>query len=223
MTHRSNMRAGLLAVMAAIGIGPFSALLARPSAVSEYQVAIGGSRVYIRIDKATRMGHEHGVVGELSSGSVAFAGSGELVFNMRSFVADTPQARSYVGLEPSFPAGDAKKVNENMRGPDVLDVAQFPTATYKISSMQPLDNQAAGEPGRYQVHGNFTLHGVTRALSFQAKFERNPKRGDIWHLRGAFYVNQTDFGITPYSAVGGLIRIADRLTIWGDLVLKEAK
>jgi len=188
-----------------------------------YHVFTSGSRVYVRIDKATRLGHEHGVIGQLTSGSFSFAGAGELVFDMNTFVADTPDARRYVGLSAEFPASDAAKVNANMRGPDVLDVGRYPTATFKVTSVQALDNQALGEPGRYQFNGNFTLHGITRPLSFTTRFERNPQRADVWHLRGAFTVLQTAYGITPYSAAGGFIKIADTLTIWGDLVLTESK
>jgi polyisoprenoid-binding protein YceI len=194
-----------------------------PNPSITYQVHTGASRVYIRVDKATRMGHEHGIAGQLAAGNFQFGGTGELVFDMRTFIADTPEARRYVGLNPTFSQSDAQKVNANMRGPDVLDVAKHPTATFKFTSFQPLDNQPVGEPGRYQCNGSFTLHGVTRTMAFPARFERNPQRADVWHLRGAFTIQQTAYGITPYSAAAGLIRLADQLTIWGEIVLTAAK
>lgn len=219
----SRLMVGLCLVLTLLPASAMGLTAGQGTPAVKYQVHTGASRVYIRVDKATRLGHEHGIIGQLASGSFQFGGTGELVFDVRTFVADTPEARRYVGLSPDFSRTDAQKVNANMLGPDVLDVARFPTATFKITSFQPLDNQAQGEPGRYQCNGTFTLHGVTRNLAFNAQFERNPQRADVWHLRGAFNVLQTAYGITPYSVGGGFIKVADQLTIWGELVLTAAQ
>lgn len=192
------------------------------SPTESYKLDTASSRVYIKVSSSTRFGHNHGVQGQLRSGSLTLGGSGELVFDMNSFVADTPQARQYVGLDPNFSAADSRKVNANMRGPEVLDVARFPTATCAIKSIRPLDRQKAGEPGRYQFAGQFTLHGVTRPLEFTALVERTERAG-VRHVRGTFSVLQTNFGITPYSALAGLVGVADELQIWGDLFIAGSR
>src|SRR4051812_31137503 len=53
------------------------------------------SRVYIKVG-AEGYGHVHGVEGRLASGEITPGGAGELVFDMTSFSADTPTARSYL-------------------------------------------------------------------------------------------------------------------------------
>jgi polyisoprenoid-binding protein YceI len=185
-----------------------------------YEVDAGASRVYVKVGTATRLGHEHGVQGKLKSGKLALGGGGELVFDMASFTADTADARKRVGLEKKkVSANEAKKVTDAMRGTDVLDVAKYPTATYRIDSITPLDKQAAGEPGAYQVVGRFTLHGTEKKLPFKAKVERGDKEGRL-RMSGTFTIKQTDYGIKPYSAAGGLAKVADELEISGDLVLK---
>ena len=185
-----------------------------------YEVDAGASRVYVKVGTATRLGHEHGVQGKLKSGKLTLGGGGELVFDMASFTADTAEARKRVGLEKKkVSANEAKKVTDAMRGTDVLDVAKYPTATYRIDSITPLDKQAAGEPGAYQVEGRFTLHGTEKKLSFKAKVERGDKEGRL-RMSGTFTLKQTDYGIKPYSAAGGLAKVADELEISGDLVLK---
>jgi hypothetical protein len=194
---------------------------AQAPAANGYQVETSSSRVYIRVGSATRLGHNHGIQGTISSGTVTLGGTGELVFAVSSFVADTPEARQYVGLEPGFSRSDAKKVNENMRGPDCLDVGNYPTATCSLTSIRPLDGQAAGQTGRYQCDGRFTLHGVAQNVSFTATAQATDK-DKVLRFRGSFSILQTSYGIQPYSALGGLIRVADALQIWGDLLLQPA-
>jgi polyisoprenoid-binding protein YceI len=210
---------GLMSLLGLLlyAFGPALSAHAQPAS----GVDTAASRVYIKVAKATRLGHEHGVEGRLASGKLTWDAGGELTFDMTSFVADTPQARQYVGLDAEFSASDARKVNANMRGAEVLDVANYPRAVFAIARVQPSGGQAAGEPGRYQVEGSFTLHGVRRSIQFPATLERADGAGNQ-RLRGSFTIQQTDYGIQPYSALGGLIRVADALEIWGDLVLTSA-
>jgi polyisoprenoid-binding protein YceI len=184
-----------------------------------YQVDTTTSRVYIRVDTATRLGHPHGVVGNLAASSVGFGGNGELVFDMPSFVADTPEARQYVGLEGRF--ADAQKVTASMLSEAVLDVDRHPKAVFAISGVAPLDGQAPGQAGRYKVTGRLTLRGTAQPVEFTAKVEQADKPGAL-RMRGQFSILQTRYGIQPYSALGGLVRVADELKIWGDLILTPA-
>lgn len=208
-----------IALIASLVMPCLSNLLAGP--VTGYQVDVKDSQVYVRVDSATRLGHQHGVSGRLTRGTFNLDTGGEFVFDMKSFVADTAAARRYVSLDADFSQSDARKVNDNMRGTDALDVGRFPEAKFTFAQVRPLDGQAPGVPGRYEIAGQFTLHGVTRALQFEAKAEHGAKPNTL-RLRGAFQVNQTQFGIQPYSALGGLIRVADALTIYGDLQLVPA-
>jgi hypothetical protein len=183
------------------------------------QLDLGSSRVYMRVKASGRMGHEHGILGRLESGFIEWGGRGELVFSTRTFVADPPEARQYVGLAGSVSDSDRIKATDNMLGRDVLDVARFPTATYKINTTSPLDGQAAGAPGRYMLDGFFTLHGITRPLTLAATVEETRTQG-VLRMRGTFPLVQSHFGIRPYSVLGGLVGVADRLEVWGDFVLK---
>lgn len=201
-------------------------------AISSVSVVQGGetalrvnpdtSRVYIKLTSATRLGHDHGVVGRLSSGEVALGGSGDLRFDMKTFVSDRPEARKYVGLESEVSASDARKTTETMQGPDVLNVKRFPTARYAFRSARPLDGQSAGEPGRYQLDGDFTLHGRTLRVPLTAVVEKTATPG-LLRMRCDFAIQQTQYGMTPYSALGGLVGVNDRLEIWGDLILQPGE
>jgi polyisoprenoid-binding protein YceI len=177
------------------------------------------SRVYIRVG-AEGYGHVHGVEGYLAPSRLGLDGSGELVFAMRRFVADTPGGLRAFGMTKKVSASDQKKVTANMLGADVLDVARYSRAVFALASSTPLDGQAAGTPGRYTLEGEFTLHGVTRRVPLTVILEETGSPGTL-RMRGAFAIRQSLFGITPYSALGGLVRVADELEIRGDLVLTD--
>lgn len=212
MIDRTTVAAALLVLAIAGGVNAQTRQAAetatQPGAVDAKQ-----SAAYILVG-ATGLGHPHGVEGKLASGHVhlgASANAGKLVFDMTSFTAETAAARRYVGLKGASDASTQKQVNANMRGADVLDVKQFPQATFDIASALP-----GKKPGEFILEGKFTLHGVTQAIRVPATAEN--AQGMV-HLRGEFAVLQSKFGIKPYTKAFGAVGVADELKIWGDLWL----
>jgi polyisoprenoid-binding protein YceI len=209
--------------LALLTLGPTAARgadgTAPPASAAVFQADTAASRLYVKVAASGRLGHDHGVRGLLDSGTITLGGAGTLVFAMGKFAADTAESRQYVGLSGTVSAGDRQKATANMIGPYVLDVARFPTATYEMASAAPIDNQAPGDPGRYKLDGRFTLHGVTRQQPLIAQVDRTETPG-VLRMRCAFAIQQTDFGITPYSTLGGIVGVADRLDIWGELLIR---
>src|SRR5689334_15926012 len=116
------------------GLVPSAAQDKKGGPAAKYEADVKASRVFIKVgvEKGSRLGHPHGVQGNLKSGHLALGGDGELVFDMASFEADTAEARKRAGLEgKKVSENEAKKVTETMRGPEVLDVAKYPTATFR--------------------------------------------------------------------------------------------
>ncbi len=187
-----------------------------PTPLQPGQIDTQRSRTFVRVG-ATGLGHEHGAEGRLASGSLRLGiaqQAGELVFDMRSFVCDTPAARQYVSLQGTIDDSTQQKTTANMIGADVLDVARFPQAKFVIRSSLPFPKKQPTDPQWYQLDGDFTLHGVTRPLKINVVAE--PNQGML-HVRGEFTVLQSQYGITPYSKAFGAIGVADELKIWGDL------
>ena len=93
------------------------------------------------------------------------------------------------------------KLNEHVSGPEILDVAKYPTATYKGT----LGGFANGAPTT--VTGNLTLHGVTKPVTWQVTAQFTDTR-----ITGSATanVNITDFGMTPPKA-GPVLAIEDGL------------
>lgn len=174
------------------------------------------SRIYVFVGK-TGLGHEHAVMGKVRSGSLRLDESknaGSIVFDMATFIADTPEARKFVGLKGETSQNTREQVNANMRGSGVLNVAKHPTATFKINSALPREKNANGEKAVYQLEGSFTLHDVTRPLRINIVAEE--LNGKL-RVRGNFPIKQTDFGITPFSKGFGAVGVTDELKIWGDI------
>ena len=185
-----------------------------------YEVDTDHSRVFVKVGSATALGHPHGVEGRLQSGRLTPGGDGELVFDMGTFTADTGESRRRAGLErEKVSASDAKKTTDTMRGRQVLDAARFPTATFRINTITPLDRQPPGAPGTYQLSGRFTLHGSEKVLQIKAQLEPSPGPKGQMKLAGSFNCKQSDYGIKPYSTLGGLVKVSNELEITGDLLL----
>jgi polyisoprenoid-binding protein YceI len=203
--------------------GPSAAQKPKSSAAQSVALEVDRqtSRIYVKVVKSGKLGHDHGVQGQLESGSVDLRGSGTLRFAMQTFLVDSQEARRYVGLQSNVSRGDQQKTNATMLGPEVLNVSQYPTSVYKIKSISPVDGQAPGAPGRYRFEGELSLHGVGRAVPLVAQLEKTETSG-VFRMRCQFSILQSEFGITPYSTLGGLVGVADRLEIWGELVLRPA-
>ncbi len=180
------------------------------------EVDTDGSRIYVFVGK-TGLGHDHGIVGRLVSGRVildAPQNAGQLVFDMPSFLADTPEARKALGLAGETDASTRKQTTANMLGPDVLDVAHHPTATFDIESALRPQRPVNGAKPTVDLVGTFTLHGVARKVVIPAEVGA---AGRVLRLIGSFRIKQTDFGIKPYKKFGGVVGVADELVIHGDI------
>lgn len=195
---------------------------ARQAASSPGSIDTAASRAYVLVDKR-RLGHRHGVEGKIKEGTIrlgATQDAGQIVFDMATFVADTDAARKYVGLEGSIMQSEQDDVTTTMTGKSTLDVQAHPTATFDIKSATLLAAKSADGDPQYQLDGEFSLHGRKNALKVVAEVEEE-KDGKV-RLVGNFTIKQTEFGIKPYSAVGGLVSVADALKIWGDIwIVKE--
>lgn len=208
-----SMRTRMLSIGLVIGFAGISISQDRPPTG---QVNLEHSRVYIFVDKSGVVGHQHSVEGRLSRGNLLTKspGSGELVFDMKTFDADTPRARKYIGLEGETDEATRKKVNENMRGSEILNVAKYGTAKFDGVSIKPKNTMSKRQLPEYLLAGNFTLHERTRPVEIVCDMEVK----DGWnHFRGSFKILQSNYGIKPYSKMLGAVGVTDELTIYGDL------
>jgi polyisoprenoid-binding protein YceI len=120
-------------------------------------------------------------------------------------IADDPAASS-VEVEvdaASVESGDEKR-DEHLRSPDFFDVERYPKVTFRSTRLE-------GEsPGHFLLHGDLTVHGVTRPVTLEAEYH-GWTPSPIGDRRAGFSatteVDREDFGLTWNVAVeaGGVL------------------
>lgn len=90
-------------------------------------------------------------------------------------------------------AADKAKIAQQIRE-DVLHSVKYPQASFRSSAvMQRAD-------GGYDLRGELNLHGVTQSISAQTHLVEHRQRL-------ALTLHQPDFGIAPYRAMLGTLKI----------------
>ena len=92
-------------------------------------------------------------------------------------------------------------LDKHVKSPDFLDVAKFPTATFKATKVTQTGDKTA------DIAGDLTLHGVTKPVVVQAVFNQagpNPiMKTYQLGFAGTAKIKRSDFGITTYvPAIG---------------------
>jgi polyisoprenoid-binding protein YceI len=149
-------------------------------------------------------GHEHTVVAQTIQGEVVL----DLEELSRSSVDLVVSARSLRVSEQGEPDGDGPKVTQAMRGPDVLDVARYSTIHFRSTGVT--GKQVAPDSYDLTVAGELSLHGIVKSLTVPIHLE---VRGGTLTAAGKLVVKQTDFGIEPTTAAGGLVRVEDEVAL----------
>jgi len=115
-------------------------------------------------------------------------------------------------IETDYP--DPKyNFNEELAGEHFLDAAQFPQITFRTTQVEDLGNQAM------RVHGELTLHGVTRPIVLEATYNggysghpMDPQARVGFSAQGT--LRRSDFGIAGgIPGVGSNMGVGDQVAI----------
>jgi polyisoprenoid-binding protein YceI len=89
---------------------------------------------------------------------------------------------------------DVDDRDKHLRTADFFDAEKFPTAEFKSTSFKKSGTNM------YQVSGNLTMHGVTKAVTWEAvgKTATHPMTNKtVGGFRVTGKINRRDFGISP--------------------------
>ncbi|HQU30288.1 MAG: YceI family protein [Planctomycetia bacterium] len=89
---------------------------------------------------------------------------------------------------------------------EVLHTDKHPVINFRSTDIQEKD-------GAYLVKGDLTLHGVTRPVEFHARTTTGKD------LKGKVALSQKDYGIKPYKAFLGTLKVKNEVEITFDLSL----
>ena len=169
-------------------------------------------RIHVfRAGAAARFGHNHVLSAPQFIGYFYLPGSGtdaarfDLEFRLDALDIDKPEYRAALG--PAF----ASKISpdmiastrEHMLGEANLQAQQYPFV--RLHSLQII-----GELPRFAARISVELHGQVREMWVPLTVNGLP---DSLSASGSMVLRQTDFGIHPYSALGGILAVADAIVI----------
>jgi polyisoprenoid-binding protein YceI len=214
LTNRDQGSRGFrrkLAIVVRIAPVALCVLLASPAILVADEPGLlsidpGTSRVRIHLARAgflKFLGHDHEIDAPIAEGRVVPAAGDPAQSSVRIRI----EARRLSVVPGSEPTEDIPKVEERMRGPEVLDVDRHPEIVFTSTSVA---GEAAG-PGRYRLRVRGTLELKGRSFPVEVPLEVGQTgvelqaRGEVdWRLR--------DLGIEPPS-VGGVVRVANELRV----------
>lgn len=175
-----------------------------------YRIDSRDSRILIYVYRGgvlARMGHDHVVASHDVHGYALFPADGsstraDLYFPVSTLSVDEASLRADAGLDTEPSAKDIAGTRRHMLN-SVLEARRFPYVRLRVTGM-------VGQPPDVLVNSKLTLHGQTHALEIPARVSRN---GGRLIAIGKLTIRQTDFGITPYSVLGGALAVKDELRI----------
>jgi hypothetical protein len=171
-----------------------------------YRVDARDSLVVIEVRRGgslARLGHDHVVASHDATGYVAPGeGRADLYLALAKLVVDEPELRKEAGFDTQPTESDIEGTRSNMLN-HVLDAEKFPFALIGVTGADAKEKKPT-------LAVAITLHGRTRVFRVPADVEADEKAIGV---SGTLAFNQSDFGITPYSLLGGAIAVKDGLAL----------
>jgi YceI-like domain len=220
--HRAFIVAGIASVVVAACAAP----VARPAVESaappiDFPVAFyqqlaqrGGqvlqiepaeSLVVIEVRRAgslANLGHDHVVASHDVRGYVAPSeGKADLYIRLDQLVVDEPALRAEAKFDTQPSESAIAGTRENMLGK--FNAVEHP---YALISVASVGTDATGT----RLDASITLNGTTRPVRIPAKIER---AADQLSITGQVELEQTAFGIAPFSILGGALQVQDRVNV----------
>jgi len=223
---RSSPRRAVLAATALAGILAACAQLPRVEAPSAppaefpeayYLQALKQGKPVFRVDPAeslvvievrrsgslARLGHDHVVASREVVGYVApDEGRADLYVALARMQVDEAALRAEAGFDTQPTESDIEGTRGNMLE-KVLEAEKFPFALISVSG-------ASAKEKKTTLAVAITLHGYMRTLQVPAEIEADAEKVSV---TGRLSFEQTDFGITPYSLLGGAIAVQNRVDL----------
>jgi len=192
---------------------PAAAVAAAPAATpvpaaAPLQIDSAASLIAVTVRRGgvlARLGHDHVVAARTITGTVTPAEHrAQFQFRLDQMTVDEPALRAIAGLDkqPSQDAIDGTRTNMLTR---VLDADRYPLVQVQVTGAGPL------------LRAAITLHGVTREYDIPVAIDQQD--GSLT-VTGTVSLKQTDFGLVPFSVMGGAMAVQDQLELRFTLVAR---
>lgn len=196
---RRLLLAAALAVLAGCASSPQPA-----SPVAEARSDGNELRVIVfRGGAAARLGHNH--VLRAADLHVDWPAAGPTMrFRLDALEVDPPALRAALGPVFASVVDDGDRAGTRTNLLKALQADANPEVAVRTL-------QQVGEGARRAVEAEITLHGVVCRQWFVVQVEGKRARGEV-------VIRQSDFGIQPFTVMGGLLAVKDELVVQFELV-----
>jgi polyisoprenoid-binding protein YceI len=171
-----------------------------------YRVDPERSLVAIEVRKGgslARLGHDHVVASHDVQGYAApEENRADLYVSLDDLVVDEPALRAEAGFDTQPSDSDIAGTRANMRE-KVLETQKFPHALVRVHGVERRERGV-------RLAVSLSLHGITRELEAPGQLEVDP---EALSASGRLSFLQSEFGITPFSILGGAIQVQDRVEL----------
>lgn len=125
---------------------------------------------------------------------------------------DPSSAKIDATIDASSVDTRVEKRDAHLKSPDFLDVAKYPTITFQSTKVE-----AAG-PGKWNVTGDLTLHGVTKPVVLEVEQSGAPIHDPMGNMRAGASattkIKRSDFGLTWNKVLeSGGVMVGDEVAI----------
>ncbi|MCX4186890.1 YceI family protein [Methylophaga sp. OBS4] len=175
---------------------------------ARYLVDTARSDIRIIIYPDGRFGHAHVISGAALRGEVILPRDHhhtwiDLAIRVDALQVDEPSWRMDESFESEMSERAITGTRKNMLSEQVLHATQYPEIHIR-------SNQATGPLWQPDIQAQITLAGKTRELTVPVSVHQT---GDELEVTGRLQINQSEFGIEPFAALGGVLRVADKVLI----------
>ena len=183
-----------------------------------YRVDPLASRVFMRTGREGPMkaaGHDHVIASADIEGLVLVGDDprtsrADLRLPLQQLVVDDPANREKFGLEPELSESAIEGTTRNMQD-KVLESGRFPWATVSVRALSMQEGQS-------ELDVSVTMHGTTFDYRVPAELTVDAEKLQV---AGSMTIGHADFGLTPFSAAGGLLRVAEDIEIVFEILARR--
>lgn len=205
----------VLCLLAVLPVSGVPALAAETRAT--YVINASKSKIEIHVAKdgfLKAFGHDHLVAATKFSGEVHL-NAGKKEDSSVSFVADANALRV---IDPGESEKDRNEVQATMLGEQVLNVTRYSKIEFSSTAVDV--SSSANGRSELQVTGTLSLHGAQKPVTLPVHLQI-ASNGTLT-CDTEVSLLQSDFGITPYKAAGGAVKVKDKLKLTFHIVAANA-
>jgi polyisoprenoid-binding protein YceI len=88
---------------------------------------------------------------------------------------------------------DDDKRDGHLKSPDFFDAAKYPTIVFKSNSIKKISDK------KYELSGELTMHGVTKAVTWDLKYNgtiKDPYGNNRAGFKASTVINRKDYGVS---------------------------